>query len=223
VTLKRSVDLLDRIQDNHTVTAVEAMADTVDLRNPYTHDHSRRVAERAVLIARALALPEKEIEQIRLAARVNDLGKIGVSDHVLRKPGPLTADEWEQVEKHVRTGYDILGGFPEYRECREIVLLHHERWDGSGYPQANRGITSADNYRAQLAGQVVGIADALDAMTSERPYRAAMSLEQALDTLRGERGRQWEPRVVEAVEAVYVTAGAAAVVSRGAVRAAQPA
>lgn len=206
VTLKRSADLLDRLQDNHTITAVEAMADTVDLRNPYTHDHGRRVADVALRIARAMALPEPEVEQVRLAARVHNLGNIGVSDQVLRKPGKLTPDEWEQVEKHVRTGYDILGGFADYRECREIVLRHHERWDGSGYPQGLQGVQSAETHRLQMAGQILGVADALDAMTSERPYRAALTLEAALDVIGSEKGRQWHPAVVEAVERTYSAA-----------------
>jgi response regulator RpfG family c-di-GMP phosphodiesterase len=205
VTLKRSAELLDRLQDNHTVTAVEAMADTVDLRNPYTQDHSRRVADLAVRIARTLNLPELEVEQIRLAARVHNIGNIGVSDQALRKPGKLTADEWEQVEKHVRTGYDILGGFAEYRECREIVLRHHERWDGSGYPQGLQGIQSADTHRVQVAGQILGVADAIHAMTSDRPYRAALTLEAALDEIREEKGRHWHPAVVDAVERLYAT------------------
>ena len=193
LTLKRTVELLAQQRDNrtHTVSAVEAMADTVDARNTFTKDHSRRAAELAVRIAQAMALPEPEVEQIRMAARVLNIGKIGVPDALLRKPGRLTPDEWEQVEKHVRTGYEILGGFPDYRECRELVLQQHEHWDGSGYPEGLVGEAIA------LGAQIVGVADAVVAMRSERPYRKTRSHDETIEELRRQQGKQWHPAVVE--------------------------
>jgi HD-GYP domain-containing protein (c-di-GMP phosphodiesterase class II) len=144
-----------------------------------------------------MALPVAEIEQIRMAARVLGMGKIGVSDEILGKPGKLTPDEWEQMEKHVRTGYDVLGGFPEYEACRDLVLQHRERWDGSGYPQ---GLSEGE---IKLGAQILAVADALVAMTSDRPYRKAMTLTEALDQVRAQQGRQWHPAVAETARALF--------------------
>ena len=120
-----------------TIAAVESMADVVDRRDPYTFQHSQSVAVNAVLIARQLHLPDREVELIRIAARVHDLGKIAVPDEVLHKQGRLTAPEFALMKKHPETGVEILAKFPEYRRGRELVLAHHERIDGLGYPAAS--------------------------------------------------------------------------------------
>lgn len=202
VTLQRTARFLERRVEDQTIAAVEAMADTVDMRDHYTFEHSKRVARYAVQIAESMGLPAKEVETIRLAARVHDLGKIGVPDHVLRKPGPLNAEEWELMERHVQIGYDILSRFEDFRDCRELILLHHERVDGTGYPNAVNERDDPDGYRLLRGAQIIAVADALDAMTSNRPYRQALSLDDTMAEFRRLRGQQWLPEVVDVLEAL---------------------
>jgi HD-GYP domain-containing protein (c-di-GMP phosphodiesterase class II) len=189
LSTKRAVQL--HVQ---TIAAVEAMADVVDKRDPYTAEHSRRVADNAAVIAGAMNLSRDEVSTIRLAARVHDLGKIAVPDHVLSKAGRLTDEEFSLMKQHPAVGCDILAKFPQYRKGREIVLAHHERMDGRGYP---RGLLGPN---IPLGAQILAVADALDAMTSDRPYRVALPLHQALTELRVGRGTQWSTAVVDAVD-----------------------
>ena len=175
-----------------TVTAVEQLADIVDMRDHYTFEHSRRVADFAVRIAREMALAPEQVETIRLAARVHDVGKIGVADHILQKPGKLTPEERAAVERHSRIGYQMLTGFPEYRHGADLVLHHHERHDGLGYPSGLQGD------EIPLGALVIAVADAVDAMTSDRSYRAALSLSQTLEELARGRGTHWSAQVVDA-------------------------
>ena len=182
------------ILNQQTIDAVEAMADMVDMRDRYTADHSKRVAANAAKIASAMGLRPEDVATLRLAARVHDLGKIGLPDSILRKEGKLEPEEFALMKEHPRRGHEILAKFPQYRKGREIVLAHHERYDGRGYPT---GLT-AD--RIPLGAQIVAVADALDAMTSDRPYRAALPLHQAMTELRIGRATQWSPAVVDTVE-----------------------
>jgi len=175
-----------------TVAAVESMADVVDRRDPYTFQHSQSVADHAVRTARRLHLPDREVELIRLAARVHDLGKIAVPDAVLHKEGRLTDAEFALMKRHPQDGADILAKFPEYRRGRELVLAHHERVDGRGYP---RGLSGSE---IPLGARIIAVADAWDAMTSNRPYRAALDQEVALGELMRGRGTQWDAEVVDA-------------------------
>jgi HD-GYP domain-containing protein (c-di-GMP phosphodiesterase class II) len=193
LSLKQSVQLIEQ-----TISAVEAMADVVDRRDRYTFEHSQRVAEQAVRIARHLRLPDSEVETIRLAARVHDLGKIGVPDEVLLKPGRLTDEEFAQMKKHPEIGYEILSRFSEYRAGRELVLCHHERRDGAGYPRGLKGD------QVPIGAQIISAADAMDAMTSSRPYRSALPVEHALAEMKRGRGVQWSDDVVDALEALLV-------------------
>lgn len=202
VTLQRTARFLERRVEDQTVAAVQAMADTVDMRDHYTFEHSKRVARYAVQLAESMGLPAKEVETIRLAARVHDLGKIGVPDHVLRKPGPLTAEEWELMERHVQIGYDILSRFADFRDCRELILLHHERVDGTGYPNTVNERGDPEAYRLLRGAQIIAVADSLDAMTSDRPYRSALSLDEAMAEFRRHKGQQWLSEVVDVLEAL---------------------
>ncbi|MDO8671515.1 MAG: HD domain-containing protein, partial [Dehalococcoidia bacterium] len=129
LSLKRTIELMEQ-----TVSAVETMADVVDMRDHYTFEHSKRVADYAVQIARSMRLPAEEISAIRLAARVHDLGKIGVPDSILLKQSRLTEPEWEVMKRHPEVGHNILSRFPQYQRGKELVLTHHERFDGNGYP-----------------------------------------------------------------------------------------
>ncbi len=187
LSLKRSLQLMEQ-----TIAAVESMADVVDRRDKYTFQHSQSVADHAVRTARRLRLPDQEVELIRLAARVHDLGKIAVPDDVLHKNGRLTDEEFELMKKHPETGAEILAKFPEYRRGRELVLAHHERMDGLGYP---RGLATS---AIALGARIIAVADSWDAMTSDRPYRAALDARVALGELLRGRGTQWDPEVVDA-------------------------
>ncbi len=187
LSLKRSMQLREQ-----TVAAVESMADLVDRRDPYTFQHSRSVAEYAVRTARQMKLPEREIDLIGLAARVHDLGKIATPDAVLHKEGRLTEEEFAIMKKHPNDGAVILAKFPEYRRGRELVLAHHERIDGRGYPRGLRG------EEIPLGARIIAVADAWDAMTSDRPYRKALSQDVALAELLRGRGNQWDGAAVDA-------------------------
>jgi HD-GYP domain-containing protein (c-di-GMP phosphodiesterase class II) len=189
LSTKRAVQL--QVQ---TIAAIEAMADIVDRRDPYTAEHSRRVADNATMIAAAMSLGRDEVSTIRLAARVHDLGKIALPDSVLSKPGKLTPGEFTMMKAHPQLGCEILAKFPHYRKGRDIVMAHHERMDGKGYP---RGL-SGD--QIPIGARILAVADALDAMTSNRPYRSAMRHHQAMTELRIGRGTQWSAEVVDTVD-----------------------
>ncbi|HEX6349203.1 MAG TPA: HD-GYP domain-containing protein [Candidatus Dormibacteraeota bacterium] len=187
ISLKRSLQLAEQ-----TIHAVERMADVVDRRDPYTYQHSMRVAQYSVQIGRRLGLNPDQVRVLGLAARVHDLGKVGVPDAVLLKPGQLSPDEWTEMRRHPQIGYEILGEFAEYGRMRELVLTHHERYDGQGYPNGVEG------RKLPLLAQIIPVADAFDAMTSARPYRQAMSVADAAAILERGAGVQWNPAVVAA-------------------------
>jgi HD-GYP domain-containing protein (c-di-GMP phosphodiesterase class II) len=172
-----------------THAAVETIAGIVDERDRYTYEHSCRVAEYADLLARALRLDPDEIEAIISAARVHDLGKIGVGNDTLHKDGPLDERGWEEIEVHPAVGAQILGHFRGYRNGVRYVLHHHERWDGAGYPD---GLKAED---IPLGARVIAVADAFDAMTTDRPYRRALVLGEALDRVRAAAGTQFDPAI----------------------------
>jgi putative nucleotidyltransferase with HDIG domain len=169
------------------------MAQVVDDRDSSTFHHSERVASYAVSLAGELSLDQSLIELIEQAASVHDLGKIGVPDRVLLKPGPLTTDERATMWLHTQIGARILSQFHLFRSGAEIVLHHHEAFDGSGYPHGLAGDA------IPLGARVVAVADAFDAMTSDRPYRRALSVDEAVERFRIGSGRQWDPVVVSAM------------------------
>ncbi len=174
-----------------TLDAVEALADLVDMRDPYTADHSARVACYAREIATALALSPDDVALVERAARVHDVGKVVVDIDVLTKEGRLTADEWEQLRRHPATGAMILSRFPHFAVATAFVRHHHERWDGKGYPDGLQGT------RIPLGARIIAVADAFDAMAIARPYRPALPLETVLEEFRRGRDLQWDGRVVD--------------------------
>jgi putative nucleotidyltransferase with HDIG domain len=173
--------------------AIRALAAALDARDPYTAGHSERVSALSVLIARQLQLSESEVDVIRLGALLHDIGKIGVADHILRKPGPLSADEFEQIRRHPGLGARILRKVPFLEPHLAIVELHHERPDGKGYPFGLLG----DNI--PLDARIVHVADAFDAMTSARAYRPARATTVALVELQRYSGVQFDPAAVDAL------------------------
>jgi putative nucleotidyltransferase with HDIG domain len=175
-----------------TKEAIEALADTMDSRDPYTFRHSQRVAQYAEKIAIQLGLPPEEVDLIRSSARIHDLGKMGIDDQMLRKPGPLTVEERSEFQGHSAIGAEIVQRFPQYKDGRKLILYHHERYDGSGYPEGLEGD------QIPLGARIIAVADAYDAMTSDRPYRKALSPDAACDELSANGRTQFDPVVVGA-------------------------
>ncbi|NPA91049.1 MAG: HD-GYP domain-containing protein [Chloroflexi bacterium] len=175
-----------------TRDAVEKMADVIDRRDPYTAGHSIRVADLAARIAIEMGLPWEEVETIRAAARVHDLGKIEIDSIVLNKPGRLDDREWELMRRHPIVGAEIISRFPEFARGADYIRYHHERWDGKGYPYGLKG------EEIPLGARIIAVADSYDAMTTDRPYRRALSRDVVVAELKRGAGVQWDPRVVAA-------------------------
>jgi putative nucleotidyltransferase with HDIG domain len=173
--------------------AIRALAAALDARDPYTAGHSERVSTLSVMVGRVMNLSASELEVLRLGALLHDIGKIGVSDQILRKAGPLTSDELEQIRRHPALGARILRQVPFLAPHLPIVELHHERPDGRGYPFGLR----SDNI--PLAARIVHVADAFDAMTSARAYRAARAASAAFDELQRFSGTQFDEACVDAL------------------------
>jgi len=167
-----------------------ALTEAIESRDPYTGDHCRRLAEYAGLMAGKLALPAKEIEVVRLGAALHDMGKIVVPDSILKKPGKLTPEEYTIIKQHCYSGGQICKRVGFLMNAYPIVYHHHERWDGKGYPDGLAGD------KIPLGARIVSVVDAFDAMTSDRPYRDSMPLEEATAILKDGAGRQWDARVV---------------------------
>ncbi len=186
-------------RDNLVQAYVEftgSLASALDARDPYTAGHSRRVSEYACALASAMNLPKRELEIIRIGALLHDIGKIGISDSLLLKPGKLTIEEIEVLKEHPVIGRRILEGVQGFQSYLDIVELHHENWDGSGYPHGYQGEATP------LTARIVKVADAYDAMTSDRPYRSGMSHDQALQEFRAMTGFQIDPAVMAAFETI---------------------
>ncbi len=167
-----------------------ALASAIDTKDSYTGDHSVRVAELAAKVARAMELPE-DIGEVRMGARLHDLGKIGVPDAVLTKPGPLSPEEQVVMQRHAEAGSRILQQAPLSDEIKRATRHTHERWDGKGYPD---GLTGE---AIPLLARIIAVVDAYEVMTSDRSYRKAMSNQAALKRLQEGAGTQFDPRVVE--------------------------
>ncbi len=171
---------------------VRAMTSAIDAKDPYTCGHSDRVARVAVRLGKELACEPKELNTLYMAGLLHDIGKIGVSDDVLRKPGKLTEHEYEHIKTHVEVGYRILLDVKQFDQVLPVVRHHHEAWNGAGYPQAltGRGIP--------YLARIVAVADAFDAMTSDRPYRKGMPDARLDEVFRAGAGKQWDPHVIDA-------------------------
>jgi putative two-component system response regulator len=175
------------------IEILKKLAMAAEYREDPSGEHSQRVGETAAILARAAGLPKAQVELIRLAAPLHDVGKIAVPDSILRKPERLTPEEYEQVKLHAAVGARILSGTPSplLQLAEEIALYHHEHWDGNGY-------ASLKEQDIPVAARIVAIADAFDAMTHDRPYHAAISKDEALAEVARQSGRQFEPRLVDA-------------------------
>jgi putative nucleotidyltransferase with HDIG domain len=183
---------LYRHQSELLAGIVRALTSAIDAKDPYTCGHSDRVARVAVRLAEELGCDAKTLNTIYLSGLLHDIGKIGVDDHILRKAGKLSDAEYEHVKKHAETGYRILRDLRKLGDVLPVVLHHHESWDGSGYPH------QLDAEAIPLSARIVAVADAYDAMGSDRPYRKGMPAEKIDAIFRAGAGQQWDPQVVEA-------------------------
>ena len=170
------------------------LAAAAELHDDDTGQHTLRVADLSVAIARALGLPDADIELLRLAAPLHDVGKIAISDAVLRKRGKLTVEEFEQVKTHTTAGAQMLAGsaFELLALAEQTALTHHERWDGSGYPAGLAGDA------IPITGRIVAVADVFDALTHSRPYKSAWTAADAIAEMTSQAGRHFDPLVVDA-------------------------
>lgn len=182
--------------ERETVEAITSMADAIDYRDPYTAQHSVRVAELSSRLARRLGLSTEQVAEITLAARVHDLGKMGIPNDILLKNGPLTAEEMAVMQQHPRIGAEVLQKYRNFHSALPVVLHHHERYDGKGYPDGLAGTA------IPLGAQIVAHADTFDAMTSDRPYRKGMRPDVALQRLGEASGTQFDPAVAGAFVAM---------------------
>jgi len=203
---KKTALLSDRIEDSTGnlsrlyedlrstyMRTIKSLAQAIDARDHYTHSHSESVARYAVSIATEMGMTVKEIETIREACELHDLGKIGVEDSILGKPGSLTKDEWEMIKKHPVIGAQILGPLTFLESVIDLVRQHHEHYDGTGYPEGRKG------EEILLGARIINLADAYDSMRSARPYRKVpLSKEEAVMEIMKHRGTQFDPKVVDA-------------------------
>ncbi|HEY2944137.1 MAG TPA: HD domain-containing phosphohydrolase [Vicinamibacteria bacterium] len=174
--------------------SIRMLANAIDEKDPYTRGHSERVAFYSSLIAKHLGMTEEEVERVHLSGIIHDVGKIGIEDKILRKPAALTEEEYEIMKQHPRKGEKILDAVPLLKQMAGAGLMHHENVDGSGYPDGLKGD------QIPLLGRIVSVADAFDAMTTDRPYSKAMTFEAALSRLRFLAGKKFDGTCVDAIE-----------------------
>ena len=174
------------------VATVEALANALEAKDEYTHDHARALSEMAVAVGTELGLLGEDMKRLQLAALFHDIGKIGVPSEILRKPGSLTAAERREIERHSEIGDQILAPVPFLQQVRPLVRANHERWDGNGYPDRLRA------HDIPLEARIVFVCDAFHAMTTDRPYREALPEREAIRRLKLSSGTQFDPKVIEA-------------------------
>lgn len=183
-------DAYDTLQRTYKDTVV-TLAKAVDARDQYTAGHSERVGAITSKIAKKLGIANKELEQIELAAQLHDIGKIGVPDSILLKPGKLTDTEYNVIKEHPAIGTNILGNIEFLKESIPIILHHHEYYDGRGYPYGISGM------EIPLGSKIISIADTYDAMTSDRPYRKALAHEEAIQEIVRCKGTQFDAEIID--------------------------
>jgi len=172
------------------VEALTVLAKLIEMRDSYTAGHSEKVSMWSEIVARKLGLSREEQEKIKLAARLHDIGKISIPDGILNKPAPLTEEEYAEIKKHAALGADILSNIESLKEVSKIIRHHHEWYNGEGYPD---GLTGEE---IPLGSRIISVADAYQAMTSDRPYRKAFSKEKAIAELERGAGSQFDPKIV---------------------------
>jgi len=187
--LQRERNRLERV----STATLEALVNALEAKDPYLRGHSARVADLSANIATEMSLSEEDVDRVRMAGRLHDLGKIGTRDAVVNKEGPLTADEFEHVKQHVIIGAQILAPLVHLGDIVAMVKSHHERFDGTGYPDGLRG------EEVPLGGRVIAAAEVYDALTTSRPYQEKMTPEQAVERMADLSGTVLDPKVYDAL------------------------
>jgi putative nucleotidyltransferase with HDIG domain len=195
----RSRELMDsyRRLEESSLEAIQSLNATVEAKDPYTAGHSARVQRIAVAVAEELGVQRARLDAIRFGGLFHDIGKIAVPDSILTKPVALDPDEYDAIKRHPSDGADIVSHFSRLNEAVPLIRHHHERWDGAGYPDSLAG----NDIPPEAC--VVGLADAWDAMTTDRPYRPALTVDEAAAEVRRCRGTQFSPAVVDAFFAAF--------------------
>lgn len=191
-----NANLYEEVKEAFYGTA-QALAETIEKRDPYTGGHTKRVMDYSLAIGRRMGLDRKDMENLKLSAILHDIGKIGVRDNVLHKNGRLTDEEFDNMKRHSGYGSEILGHLKQLKEVIPGVRGHHEKYDGTGYPD---GLKDGE---IPLLARIIAVADTFDAMTSNRPYRNALSSEAAFEELRKFSGRQFDSALVEVFEEAW--------------------
>jgi HD-GYP domain-containing protein (c-di-GMP phosphodiesterase class II) len=173
------------------MSTIHALAATIEARDPYIYGHSRKVSRYAVALAEAAGLPVEKVSVINTAAMLHDIGKIGVPDEVLNKTGKLDNESWKLIQAHPALSTTIVGHVASLVASLPAILHHHERWDGLGYPDGLKGS------QIPVEARVLAIADAFDAMTSNRPYRSKLSYKKVMQELKQCSGTQFDPELIE--------------------------
>ncbi|KUO77005.1 MAG: phosphohydrolase [Clostridia bacterium BRH_c25] len=197
------IKLLNKIHFNKTSIentyhdVIECLVAALEARDIYTSGHSNRVADMTYDIAKAMSLSGFSLEEVHIAAHLHDIGKLGVPDQILNKRGRLMPHEFEQIKLHPEIGYKILCKSEGLKAIAKIVRHHHERWDGKGYPEGLK------YDKIPLGARIIAVSDSIDAMTSGRPYRSALSWEACIEEVLLNKGIQFDPVVVETAEKLW--------------------
>jgi len=194
---------VQQVSDLHLAT-IEALALAIDAKDQTAQSHIRRVQVYAAGLAEALGMSPNEIQGVKTAALLHDIGKLAVPEHILSKPGPLTQEEFQKIRIHPQVGAEIISGVPFPYPVAPLILSHHERWDGKGYPEGLKG------EKIPLGARILTVVDYFDALMSERPYHKPLTQDEALDLLRKESGKALDPKVVETFIALHPRLAAAA-------------
>lgn len=172
---------------------VDCIASALDARDPYTGNHSRRVSDMACLLCGYMGMSDEETQEIHIAGHLHDIGKIGIRDSVLMKAGKLNDDEWEQMKRHPQIGADILAKSPNFSRISAIILHHHERFDGKGYPFGAAGD------EITIGARIIAVCDSIDAMASARAYRKALPLDVCYNEIEINIGKMYDPEIAKTV------------------------
>jgi len=205
--------LLDRVRAQQSQLerdferTVAALAAAIEAKDPTTEGHVQRVAQLSVLVGRRLGFDDRRLRILRYGAMLHDVGKIGVAEEILNKPGGLTADEKEMMEQHVEIGLRIIRGVEALKEVDPLIRYHQERWDGARDGVRYPGYFGLSGEEIPEGARILSVVDAFDAITHDRPYRRGVAVETAVSELRNEAGRQFDPRIVEALIAVIQEGG----------------
>lgn len=176
---------------NIYLDTVKSLSQAIEAKDPYTNGHSQRVGEYACKLAERIGLSQKRIENLKIAAILHDIGKIGIEESILNKPGRLTEEEFDKIKQHPEIGVKIIKDIDFLKDVSGIILSHHERYDGTGYPEGRT------HEAIVLEAQILSLADVFDALTSERPYRSAMTVEEALGIIENGKGSQFDCKLTD--------------------------